>query len=121
MKEENTVTRNLDSEVLFDGKLVKKIKFDLEHINRGWDQNKNDYNPKERTHYTEEDIIEFFEQFGYVNIEWDNDSKTVEEVKGKKYHRYVAYVTDHKDDKQKKIVVDIPFDFKNEGVVVTVY
>jgi len=124
VKRENVTTKTLSDAIEFDGKTIERISFDLEHINRGWDTQKNDYNPHRRSSYTADDIVEFFEQFGFYSIEWDDQpggSKEEVMVKGKKHYRYTAYVTDHESQQQKKIVIDIPFDFKNESIVVTVY
>lgn len=124
MKEENNVTRELKEEVEFDGKTIKKIKFDLEHINRGWDKTTNDYNLTTRSKYNENDIVEIFEQFGFYTIEWNeglNGNKFKVRNKGKEFYRYIALVTDFKTAEQKKIVIDIPTDFKNEGIILTLY
>ena len=43
MKPENTEIRILEDEVEFDGKVVKKIKYDLKHINQGWNDKARDY------------------------------------------------------------------------------
>ena len=122
MKEENIQTRELEDEIEFDGKKIKSIKFDLEHINRGWDAEANDYNDEVRSDYTAEDVIDFFEQFGYYDIEWEEGRNKYEtEVRGKKRARYVAFVTDHNKGKQKKIVIDIPYAFEDEGIIITIY
>ena len=124
MKQKNIVTKTLADAVDFDGKVIQKISFDLEHINRGWDSLKSDYNPTRRSNYTAGDIVEFFEQFGFYTIEWEDKqggNKETVTVRGKKHYRYTAYVTDHKASQQKKIVIDIPYDFKDEGIVITVY
>jgi len=122
VKEENIVARKLDGEVEFDGHKVKTIKFDLEHINRGWNAEKHDYNSIRRSNYTAEDIVEFFEQFGYYSIEWEEGrNKNKMDVRGKKRTRYFAIVHDPYSGEQKKMVIDIPEDFENEGIVVTVY
>jgi hypothetical protein len=122
VKEENIVTVALTEEVEFDGHKVKSIKFDLEHINRGWDAAKHDYNSSRRSSYTAEDIVEFFEQFGYYNIVWEQGrNKNKLEVRGKLRTRYFAIIHDHDAGESKKMVVDIPEDFENEGIIVTVY
>jgi hypothetical protein len=124
VKEENTVTKILDDEVEFDGKRINKIRFDLEHINRGWDKNKNDYNPTRRSHYEEDDVIEFFEQLGFYSIEWDGGpegNKIREVIKGKVHFRYIAIITDHNCRELKKMIIDLPEDFENVGIVVTIY
>ena len=109
MKEVNIVTEELEDAVEFDGKCIKSIKFDLEHINRGWDKDKHDYNPVRRSNYTAKDIVEFFEQFGYFSIEWEEGlNKNEVEVKGRTRTRYYAQVYDHQSGEQKKMVIDIP-------------
>ncbi|MBI2521775.1 MAG: hypothetical protein HYV97_15270 [Bdellovibrio sp.] len=116
------LTEELDGEVEFDGHKVKTIKFDLEHINRGWDTAKRDYNPTRRSDYTAEDIVEFFEQFGYYSIEWeDGKNKNKVEVRGKWRTRYFAIAHDPNSGEPKKMVIDIPEDFENEGIIVTLY
>lgn len=122
LKEENIVTKKLSVAVQFDGLQVKFIKFDLEHINRGWDSLNRDYNLIKRSTYSAQDIVEFFEQFKYYNIEWEegkNKNRVI--VRGEMRIRYFAYVYDHNIKKQKKLVVDIPEYFKNEGIIVTLY
>ena len=105
VKEENTITKILSNEIEFDGKIIKKIRFDLEHINRGWNGEKNDYNKIKRSHYNEDDILDFFEQFGFYTIEWDDGpegNKTREIIRGAVYFRYVAYICDYENNDQKK-------------------
>ena len=124
MKEENIVTEELDEEIEIDGHQIKTIKFDLEHINRGWDKDNHDYNPEadRRSNYSAEDIVEFFEQLGYYAIDWDEGvNKNEVEVRGRKRTRYYAYIYDHDAEKQKKMIIDIPEDFDSEGIIITVY
>jgi hypothetical protein len=68
VKPENIETRTLETEVEFDGKLVKKIKFDLKHINKGWDNNTHDYRPGSRSNYSGDDVEEIFSRFGYFSF-----------------------------------------------------
>ena len=124
MKVENIITQTLEEAIEFDGKLVKKIQFDLEHINRGWNQNKNDYNSFKRSNYNAQNIICFFEQFSYYSIEWDDGpagNKSREIIRGKNYFRYIAFITDHENNELKKIVIDLPEDYKETGIIVTIY
>ena len=122
MKDENIVSEELEEEIEFDGHKIKNIKFDLEHINHGWDADNHDYNEEKRSDYTAQDVIDFFEQFGYYSIDWkEGQNKFEAEIKGQKYIRYVAYVTDHDSEEQKKIVIDIPEDFNNEGIIITIH
>lgn len=122
MKEENIVKQELEEAIEFDGVKVKALKFDLEHINRGWDKVANDYNVEVRSFYTADDVVEFFENFSYYSIEWEEGfNKFGVKIKGKKHYRYIAYVLDFNTDEQKKIVIDIPAKFKNEAIIVTIY
>jgi hypothetical protein len=122
VKVENIVTCKLDFEIEFDGHKVKKIKFDLEHINRGWDKDRHDYNAKRRSHYAVEDIVDFFEQFGFYAIEWEeNVNKNKVNVLGETRTRYFAYVFDHNKGEKKKMIIDIPENFVHEGIIITLY
>ena len=126
MKEENTQRVELEEEIEFDGKKIKVIRFDLKHINQGWDEEKRDYCPKglkRDTRYKAEDIIDFFEQYGLFEPEWEiGRNKEKISIKGKKHFRYIGIVIDYENwDEQKRIVIDIPEDFKNEGIIVTIY
>ena len=71
MKLENLKQANLSHAIDFDGRKIRKIIFDLEHINRGWDIDKHDYKPTRRSEYVESDVIDFFEQFSYYSIVWE--------------------------------------------------
>lgn len=121
MKPENTVVKILGSPVHIDGKLINRIKYDLTHINRGWDTAKRDYNPPspKRKQIGDDEVEDLFSQFEYYEIEWSEENKREEEIGGKKYYRYVAYVYD--EEERLKIVVDIPFDFENEATIVTIH
>lgn len=122
MKEENIVSKELDEAVELDGYKVKAIKFDLEHINRGWDIDNHDYKLGRRSNYNAEDIVEFFEQLGYYAIEWsEGENKHKVEVRGRRRMRYYAFVYDHDAQEQKKMVIDIPDYFESEGIIVTLY
>lgn len=122
MKQKNIEIQELDETVEFDGFKVKAIKFDLEHINRGWNKETNDYNLEIRSSYTADDVIEFFENFSYYSIEWEEGfNKFQVKVRGKEHYRYIAYVMDFESSEQKKIVIDIPVKFKGDGIIVTIY
>lgn len=122
MKAENTLTVELDETIDFDGFKVSKIKFDLEHINRGWNQVTRNYNEMARSNYTAEDVKDFFAQFGYYCLEWEEGrNKFKKEFGGRTFYRYISFVTDLVTEVQKKIVIDIPFVFNDEGIVVTIY
>ena len=126
LKEQNTQTVELEDGVTFDGKIVKKIKFDLIHINQGWDEAKHDYYPAgvvRSTNMTADDVVEYFEQFEYFQPEWELGNNKIEiTIRGNKYFRYVAIVFDYEDNnKSKKIVIDIPKIFNGEGIIVTIH
>lgn len=124
MKDENVVTEVLEFEVEIDGHTIRTIKFDLEHINRGWNKESRDYNPKtcRRSNYKAEDIVEFFEQLGFYDITWEEGiNKKIVQIRGQKRVRYYTYVFDHGNECQKKMVMDIPKDFENEGIIITIY
>lgn len=122
VKEENIITWELDGEVEFDGHKVKRIKFDLEHINRGWDKERRDYKSTKRSNFTAEDIADFFEQLGYYSIDWDEGANKNEvEVRGKKRTRYYTFVYEPDNRAQRKMIIDIPQDFDSEGIIVTLY
>lgn len=120
MKPENTETRILEYEVELDGKVIKRIKFDLKHINYGWDEKNRDYMPKSRSNYSGDDVEEFFSQFEFLKINWD-DNKTIISILGVLHHRYVSGVYDTQTDENLRIIIDVPVKFKNEAVVVTIY
>lgn len=126
MKEENIQKAELEEEVEFDGKKIKVIRFDLLHINQGWDEKRRDYCPKglkRATNYDAKDVVDFFEQYGFFEPEWElgrNKEEVI--IKGKKHFRYVGTVIDYENgDEQKRIIIDIPEDFKNEGIIVTIH
>lgn len=126
MKEVNTQKVELEEEIEFDGKKILSIKFDLFHINQGWDEGKADYCPKgikRNTNYQPKDIVDFFEQYGLFEPEWElGRNKEEVFIKGKKHFRYIGTVIDYENgDEQKRIIIDIPRNFKNEGIIVTIY
>lgn len=122
MKAENIDTVFLDDKVLFDGMIIRKISFDLEHINRGWNKEVRDYNKTRRSHYTAEDVTDFFEQFGHYSIEWEEGyNKFLIRIHNNSHYRYIAYVIDFETEEQKKIIVDIPQVFSGESIIVTIY
>lgn len=114
MKKENTVLRTLRNKVEIAGRVVEEIFFDLKHIQYGWDQSKRDYKQgPARNNYTEDDIIDLFEQLNTLvqtPIEQKVKKKSVE-------HRFIFYIYD--GNKKLKMVVDL---MKNEAtVVVTIH
>lgn len=122
MKHENILAEELVDEVEIDGHKIKTIRFDLEHINRGWDKEKHDYNEGRRSSYNSQDVVDFFEQITYFLIEWEEGlNKNKVEVRGMKQIRYYAFVYDHNNGEQKNMVIDIPRDVENEGIIVTIY
>ncbi len=122
MKKENIITLKLEDGIEFDGFKITKIKFDLEHINRGWNKERHDYNTTRRSNYTADDIVDFFEQFSFYDIEWEEGiSKMSLFVMGEKRTRYLAYVFDHGKKRQMKMVVDISESYHDEGIIITLY
>ena len=79
MKEINKQTIFLFRPVIFDNKIVRKISFDLLHINEGWDEIKNDYAYRSRSSYSADDIVDFFEQFLFIQVEWEIDINKFEQ------------------------------------------
>lgn len=115
MKSNNTQSVELAELVDFDSRKIRSIKFDLKHINQGWDAKNKDYSSvgsKRNTQYTADEVVEFFEQFGYFEPEWElGRNKEAISIKGIKYFRYVGIVVDYtKEDEQKRIVIDIEDD-----------
>ena len=93
---------------------ITEIYCDLKHINFGWDAIKRDY--KEglpRTHFTENDVREFFEQLNFltqVPLAQKTTLKTVEQ-------RFVFYV--YEGNEKFKMVVG--FMKNNSTIVVTIH
>jgi hypothetical protein len=114
LKRENVVSRALKNKVKIADREVTEIYFDLKHIQHGWDPVKKDYSDEPaRNSYSEEDIVELFEQLNTL-IQTPVAQKTnLSSVA----QRYVFYIYD--DGKRLKIVVDL---MKNEStVVVTIH
>lgn len=114
MKKVNTVKRALKTPVTIGEKVIDEIHFDLLHINYGWNKILKDYNlGGPRSNYTEEEIVNFFEQLNFLIQEPKEQPmrlKTVEK-------RFVFYIFDGK--KRLKMVIDL---LKNMNtVVVTIY
>lgn len=76
--------------------------------------------PKSRSNYSGDDVEEFFSQFEFLKINWD-DNKTIVNILGVLHHRYVSAVYDTQTDENLRIIVDVPVKFKNEAVMVTIY
>lgn len=122
MKINNTQFITLPTQVLFDSHRVKWVKFDLLHINKGWNKELSDYNEGYRSHYTASDVVDIFEQFDYYQIEWEEDrNKFRVDIRGEKYFRYIALVSDYESLDELKIVVDVPILFLGGVVIVTIY
>lgn len=122
VKEENIDVVRLDEEVELDGRRIWFIKFDLKHINYGWNKELHDYNHFRRSHYKRDDIVEFFEQLGLVSIEWEEGvSKHDVKLRGEKRTRYYSRVYDHQGEQEKKMVIDISEDFIGGAVIVTIF
>jgi hypothetical protein len=121
VKEKNKQTKKLSESIIFDGQKIDAITFDLLHINKGWDDEKGDYANTFRSSYSEEDIVDFFEQFKYWHIEWElGENKNEIQIKGKHYYRYVVD-TCNESGEDIRIVIDLPKKQTGVGVIVTVF
>lgn len=121
MKDVNKQTVVLAEAILFDHQLIKRITFDLIHINQGWNDTKRDYAYKNRSSYVAEDIIEFFEQFKYFQVEWQlGINKEIAKVKGALCLRYFWETTDEDGDLV-RVVLDLPHQPTGEGIIVTAF
>lgn len=121
MKLANKQTVVLAEAILFDHQLVEKITFDLVHINQGWDDETHDYANRNRSSYTAADIIDFFEQFKFYQVEWllgTNKHRVC--LRGKWHHRYFWETTDEIGDFV-RVVLDLPHPATGEGIIVTVF
>lgn len=121
MKDSNKQTEVLGEAILFDYQLIHRITFDLVHINQGWDDEKHDYAYRNRSSYTAADIVDFFEQFKYYQVEWllgINKEEII--IKGFRYYRYFWETTDE-EGSTVRIVLDLPHQNTGEGIVVTVF
>jgi hypothetical protein len=114
LKKESTVLRDLKSKVIIEGRVISQIFFDLKHINYGWDAESRDYKQgPARQNFTEEDIINFFEQLNTLVQMPKAQATTLKSVE----KRFIFYVYD--GDKKLKMVVDL---MKNDAtVVVTIH
>ena len=121
MKDVNKQTEVLAEAILFDHQLIQRITFDLIHINQGWDDEKHDYANRNRSSYTAADIIDFFEQFKYYQVEWLlGRNKTTENIRGVLYYRYFWETTDENGNTV-RVVLDLPHQTTGEGIIVTVF
>ena len=121
MKAVNKQTAVLAEAVLFDHQLIQRITFDLIHINQGWDDESHDYAYRNRSSYTAQDIIEFFEQFKYYEVEWLlGINKVSANILGVMHYRYFWETTDENGNKV-RIVLDLPHKSTGEGIIVTVF
>lgn len=114
MKKENIVLRELRNKVIIEGRTVSEIFFDLKHIQHGWDVEKKDYNlGPARNNYSEEDVVDFFEQLNtLVQVPRPQEVKLKSVEK-----RFAFYIYD--GDKKLKMIVDL---MKNSTtVVVTIH
>ena len=121
MKEINKQTIFLFRPVIFDNKIVRKISFDLLHINEGWDEIKNDYAYRSRSSYSADDVVDFFEQFLFIQVEWEIDiNKFEQKIRGTPVYRYVFDTTDEIGNIV-RVVIDILKQFKEEAILVTIF
>lgn len=121
MKDENSVTIVLSEAIMFDHQMINKITFDLVHINQGWDEEKRDYAFRNRSDYNDDDIVEIFEQFKYLTVEWVlGFNKSQIRIKGLNYFRYILNTTDE-DGFAIRVILDTPVVHTGEGVIVTIF
>ena len=121
MKEENRLTIVLAEAIMLDYQLIDKISFDLVHINQGWDEERHDYAFRNRSDYNEDDIVEIFEQFKYLTVEWVlGFNKSQLRIKGISYFRYILNTTDE-DGFAIRVILDTPVVNTGEGVIVTIF
>ena len=121
MKNANKTTVLLREPVVFDGSMINRVTFDLIHINQGWAEETNDYAWKNRSHYTEQDVVSFFEQFKFYKVFWTlGENKFLIRRKGFLYIRYVWETTDDTGDSV-RVVMDLPQVPTGEGVIVTIF
>lgn len=121
VKEENKQTIILSEAILFDDQLIRKITFDLMHINHGWDAINYDYAYRNRSNYTARDIIRIISMFKYAEADWRlGENKFNKIVKGINYYRYLWQTTDH-DNEVIRVYMDIPHQYTSEGVIVTIF
>lgn len=106
---------------MFDYQQINKIICDLIHINQGWDEEKHDYAFRNRSEYDEDDIVEIFEQFKYLTVEWVlGFNKSQLRIKGINYFRYILNTTDEKGFAI-RVIIDAPVVHTGEGVIVTIF
>jgi hypothetical protein len=121
VKDENKQTVLLAEAILFDHQLIQRITFDLVHINQGWDDEKHNYAQRNRSSYSSDDIVDFFEQFKYFSIQWIlGVNKEDIKIKGVPHYRYYWETTDEKGDIV-RVVLDVPYKITGEGIIVTVF
>lgn len=121
MKDENKVTIVLAEPIMFDYQQINKIIFDLIHINQGWDEEKHDYAFRNRSEYNEDDIVEIFEQFKYLTVEWVlGFNKSQLRIKGINYFRYILNTIDE-EGFAIRVIIDAPVVHTGEGVIVTIF
>jgi len=121
LKLENISTYQLNKTLKFDGNWISTIRFDLNHINYGWNKIQRDYNYNPRSYYSAADIVIIFEQVCMNDIEWTESNKLYETLKFKSHIRYIAFFTDPWLLKNKKIVIDIEEGRKQVVTIVTIY
>lgn len=121
VKEENKQTVILAESVIFDGHIIRKIAFDLIHINQGWDTQRRDYAFSQRSSHSVDDIIKIFEHFKYVEVDWEyGKNKSNEFISGNLYLRYL-YDSIIVDKNKLRICIDIAQPFNGEAIIVTIF
>ena len=121
MKNANKTTVLLREPVVFDGSMIDRVTFDLIHINQGWAEEINDYAWKSRSNYTEQDVIDFFEQLKFYKLIWTlGENKFFIRRKSNSVIRYVWETTDEAGNIV-RVVIDLPKIPTGEGVIVTIF
>lgn len=101
--------------------MIDRVTFDLIHINQGWAEEINDYAWKSRSNYTEQDVIDFFEQLKFYKLIWTlGENKFFIRRKSNSVIRYVWETTDEAGNIV-RVVIDLPKIPTGEGVIVTIF
>jgi hypothetical protein len=121
LKFENLTVVILDRVLIFDGRRIEILTFDLKHINYGWNKINKEYNLKKRSDYRADDIVFIFNLLVNYNFKSDTANKIEVIIKQKHYTRYIIYFIDPWSAKTKKTVIDIDFEFNNKAIILTIY
>ena len=121
MKFENITIVILNRPLIFDGRRIEILAFDLKHINYGWNKNIKDSNLKKRSEYSVDDIIFIFNILTSYKLKFDTSNKLDITFNQKNYIRYIIKLSDPWSDKIKKVVIDIDLEALNKAIIVTIY